>query len=181
MNSINKISKKWKLDRIRLSIDGSTDIIGWCVFNGMKRVKSGVFRAQSGNIDKRIESVRIFLDTIIKQYKIEEVILEDIQLQYRNRMPQVKVYRALAMVRGVMSNVAYQNKCDCYFILPNEWRSILGIKCGGRNDREISKKSAELFIKKFTEDLMEIDEIEAICLGMAFILFNNDNEVTQLG
>lgn len=177
MECINKVNKKWKLDRRRLALDGSTDIVGWCIFDGMNRIKSGVFRAQSGNIDKRIESIRLFVDMIIKEYNVDEVILEDIQLQYRNRMPQVKVYRALAMVRGVLANVAFQNKCEHYFILPNEWRSILGIKCGGRNDREISKKSAEIFITKFTEEKMEIDEIEAICLGMAFILFNNGNEV----
>ena len=166
---MKQIKVKWKVDKVRLSIDGSTDAVGYCVWYGMERLKSGTYHAVSGEPEKRVESIRFFIDTLIKEYKVKDVILEDIQLQYRNRIPQVHVYRALAMVRGVIANTAFRNECKIYFINPSEWRSALGIKCGGGSNREISKQSAVEFMAKYTKEAMEIDEIEAICIGMGFM------------
>lgn len=156
-----------------MAIDGSTELVGWAIFEGRKRIDSGTYKSVSGDIEKRMESIRFFIDSQIKLYGVHDLILEDIHLTYRNRLPQVHVYRALAMIRGVLCVVAVQNKCDIYFLIPNEWRSELSIKCGGRNTREDSKSSALEYISQFTKREIGIDEAEALAIMMSFIQHHN--------
>ena len=168
------LNRKFKVDKMRLAVDGSSDMIGWAIFDGTKRLDSGTYSAASGKLDKRIESIRIFIEMLVKQYNVHDLILEDIHLQYRNRSPQVHVYRALAMTRGVLGNVGTQNGCDVYFLCPNEWRSELGIKCGGKNLREDSKQSVMEYITNLMPNKPDIyiDEAEAIAIGIAFLRHN---------
>jgi Holliday junction resolvasome RuvABC endonuclease subunit len=46
---------------------------------------------------------------LIQEYKIDEIAIEDIQLQGKD-IQNVKVYRALAEVRGVLEEYFTRNK-----------------------------------------------------------------------
>lgn len=145
---------------IILALDQASQVSGYSVFNGNNLIASGTFSV-SGDLPKRLIKIRDKVINLIKEYNPDKVILEDIQME-ENQKNNVKTFKALAQVIGVLSMYLTENKIKYDMVLASSWRSVLGIK--GRT-REVYKKNAQIYVKdNYNKDVSE-DEADAICIG----------------
>jgi Holliday junction resolvasome RuvABC endonuclease subunit len=92
-----------------LALDQASRTSGWAVFNDGKLVTFGKFTADHSDVGDRLHFIRSKVNSLIDEYDIDEVVFEDIQLQGKD-IQNVKVYRALAEVRGVLEEYFTRNK-----------------------------------------------------------------------
>ena len=64
-----------------LSLDQSSKITGYAVFEDNKLKTFGKFAVEDNNIDTRLVKIRQKIKDLIEQYHIDEVVFEDIQQQ----------------------------------------------------------------------------------------------------
>lgn len=175
---MKEINRKFVLDRTRLSLDASTQDLGYSVYKGEEKLVSGMIKCSGSTSEARIESARQIVLALIKKYTVKEVILEDIQLQYTiingKRCPMLKSYKTLCELRGVLINTAITNDCYVYSYPASEWRKVFKIKQGRGILRAESKESGAKILQSLGVDFKSIDECEAILLMLAFIKTNKE-------
>lgn len=110
-----------------LSLDQSSKITGYAVFEDNKLKTFGKFAVEDNNIDTRLVKIRQKIKDLIEQYHIDEVVFEDIQ-QQNNISNNVQTFKILAEVYGVVSELLEQEKIPHSSILAVTWKSLLGIK-----------------------------------------------------
>ncbi len=140
-----------------LALDDSTTVTGWAVFDNEELVGYGKIEMTQTSPTERIAALRQWLLSMVAKWKPDHVALEDIQKQ-----DNVKVFKVLAQLQGVLINTLFENKTDCELIHSASWRSFCGVK--GRNRSEL-KKSAQEKIKLWYDVSVTQDEADAICLG----------------
>jgi len=150
-----------------LSLDQSTSATGWALFKNKVLIDWGVFKTE-GYEDSKVEDMRKWLDKKINEIVLDEsidlkLVLEDIQMQ-RN---DVKTFKVLAHLQGVLINTFYRNKekinsgMSIYY--SSEWKSSCGIK---GKDRTAQKNNAQKFIFDTFKIKANQDTCDAICLGV---------------
>lgn len=158
-----------------LSLDQSSTNTGWALFKNENLIDFGAFKA-NGQEDERIEDMRNWLEKKINEINFDQtaslrLVFEDIQLQ-RN---DVRTYKVLAHLQGVLINVFFRNKqkikagLNIYYSA--EWKSTCGIL--GR-DRPTQKKNAQLYVASTFGIEVSEDICDAICLGVHDIAQDND-------
>lgn len=151
-----------------LSLDQASNKTGFAIYSSKELSKHGVF--DISDIDKKhfgdnyyhekVTNVKMFLDRCIKEFNIDLVILEDIQKQ-----TNIKTFKDLAYLQGVLKNYCYENNIPFSVLSPSEWRSgTLHIK--GRK-REDAKKNTQDYVKKQFGIEASEDECDAIGIGSA--------------
>ena len=147
-----------------LSLDQSLSITAWSVFDTGELITYGIVKTGNSKKHTQEERIEMIVNKIIElidKYDIEQVILEDIQSQ-----KNVKTYRILSMLLGILTYKLYEMKIPFEIISPSSWRSTLCIK--GRKRVE-QKANAKLFVKnKYDIDVTE-DEADSICIGLSYI------------
>jgi Holliday junction resolvasome RuvABC endonuclease subunit len=149
-----------------LALDQATANTGWALFKDGKLEDYGVARTD-GFEEQKINAMRNWLVKKIQELKLIPeakitVILEDIQLQ-RN---DVKTFKVLAHLQGVLINVIYREDVKMFIYYSSEWKSSCGIK---GKDRTTQKNNAQKFIQE-TYGVKPIqDTCDAICLGIHHI------------
>lgn len=150
-----------------LALDQSSRITGWAIFEDKILIKQGKINFDSSiPIDRRLYLIRKQIQKLIEDYEINEVILEDIQLQ-NNVTNNVKTFKTLAEVFGVISELLYELELPWSAVLASVWKSTLGIK--GTN-RSAQKKAAQQWVKDTYNITATQDECDAICIGSHYIL-----------
>ena len=163
---------------IIMGIDGSTTSSGWAIFEseGCRRIASGRIKTKGIDWREKIEYEWDSFCNIIEKYKPKKIFMEDVPMK-DGKLTIVK----LGAVQGMAICLAAQYKIDIYFLLPNEWRSGLGLYDGTRQGthREILKKKAvETANELFGLNLLwlkekskknEDDEAEAILIAYSQI------------
>lgn len=148
-----------------MSMDQSTRCSGYAVFENNKYVASGIVDMTKSKLDTDERSFEMAkaLWRIIKQYKPEHLILEDVQQQTGSP----KVIIILARLQGEIIGYAEAHKVKTHIILPSVWRAQLSYKQGPKVKRaELKQQSADYVKNKYGFDLSE-DENEAIALNDA--------------
>lgn len=145
-----------------LSLDQASQVTGWAVFEGGKLLKHGKIEfSSSTDLCVRLFKLRAEVDKIIKDYKIDEVVFEDIQLQ-ANRGNNVKTFKVLAEVFGVLSELCAEWGIPQQAVLASVWKSGLGIKGA---DRTAQKRAAQQWVISTYGVKPTQDECDAICIG----------------
>lgn len=145
-----------------LALDQSSRITGWAIFENGELLNFGKFEfASTIPIDRRLYLIREKIKNLIEEYEISEVILEDIQLQ-NNVVNNVKTFKTLAEVFGVIVEMLYELKLEWTAVLASSWKATLGIK--GAN-RSAQKKAAQQWVKDSYNISATQDECDAICIG----------------
>ena len=110
---------------------------------------------------------------MISKFEIDEVVFEDIQFQKSVNgvsVPEnVKTFKALAMVFGIVYELCVELKMPRTAVLAATWKSKLGIKGTRRPDQ---KKDAQRFVQETYNIKCSQDECDAICIG-TYIVNNN--------
>jgi Holliday junction resolvasome RuvABC endonuclease subunit len=145
-----------------LSCDQSTRCTGYAVFEDGKYIESGVINMNKSKLetDKRSFEMAKELWKIIKKYKPQVLIIEDVQQQ-----SSAKTMIILARLSGMIIGYAEAHNVDVHIITPSQWRSMLDFKLGaGVKRQELKQQSIDYVKETYGIDVPE-DEAEAIALG----------------
>lgn len=170
--STKVIPKKKGVKRL-LSLDQATHTTGWAIFDGNSVVKYGLVTLEQGDLDKRINDLKIWLANMLEIWKPDKVLMEDIQLQEKKQgrtwendtgdnVMNVSTFKTLAQLQGVLADYLYEKKIPYTFVHTATWREVCGIAGKYRADK---KKSAQLKIKEWFDIEVTNDEADAICIG----------------
>ena len=150
-----------------LALDQASRTSGWSVFQQDQLMASGTFTYDDDDFSLRLVKIRNKVISLIEQYNINKILLEDIQLQGQTN--NVETYRKLAEVRGVLSELACEMHIPHEIIHSQTWKSGLDIK--GR-DRATQKRNAQEFVAATYGKKVSQDESDSICIGTYYIKSN---------
>lgn len=150
-----------------LALDQASRTSGYAVFQKEQLVASGTFTYDDDDFSLRLVKIRNKVISLIEQYDINKILLEDIQLQGQTN--NVETYRKLAEVRGVLSELACEMNIPHEIIHSQTWKSGLDIK--GR-ERATQKRNAQTFVMNTYGKKVSQDESDAICIGTHYIKSN---------
>ena len=162
------VQKKSGTYRI-LSLDDSTTITGWSVFDNNSLIGFGKFQSEKRNPTERISEMKQWMLSMVAKWKPDLVAIEDIQQQ-----ENVQIFKVLAQLQGVLVNALFENKYEFDIIHVATWRSHCQVK--GKSRAEL-KKDAQLKIKNWYDVTVTQDEADAICLGRCAVNeYSKNNE-----
>lgn len=147
-----------------LSFDQSTRLSGYAYFEHGQYIESGVVDMSKSQLetDKRSFEMAKELWKVIKKYKPEYLILENVQQQ-----SSVSTVIILARLAGMIIGYAEAHNVQTHILLPSQWRKALNYSQGAKVKRqELKQQSIDYVKQNFGLDLPE-DECEAICEGIA--------------
>lgn len=150
-----------------LALDQASRTSGWAVFSGDKLIASGTFTYDDDNFSLRLVKIRNKVISLIHEYCITKVLLEDIQLQGQTN--NVTTYKALAEVIGVLEELCCELKIPHEIVHSQTWKSTLNIR--GR-DRATQKRNAQAFVTDYYNIKVSQDESDAICIGTHYVKSN---------
>lgn len=150
-----------------LALDQASRTSGWAVFCEDSLIASGTFTYDDDNFSQRLVKIRNKVISLIHDYCITKVLLEDIQLQGQTN--NVTTYKALAEVIGVLEELCCELKIPHELIHSQTWKSTLNIK--GR-DRATQKRNAQAYVFETYNKKVTQDESDAICIGTSYIKSN---------
>ena len=163
-----------KKDTIRiLALDQATHETGWSIFDGQTVIKFGSISLGNGELDERINKLKIWLANMVALWKPDKVIMEDIQLQEKKQnrtwendsgdhVMNVNTYKTLAQLQGVLADYLYEKEMRYEFVHTAVWREKCGVTGKSRTDK---KKSAQLKVLEWFNLNVTNDEADAICIG----------------
>lgn len=174
MQITEKIKSKKKGEYRILALDQATHTSGWAIFSNDVVIKYGALDTE-GNLDKRINSIKIWLINMIDLWQIDKVVLEDIQLQEKkagrnwendtgDTVMNVNTYKTLAQLQGVLIDTLFEKKIEYQLLHTGVWREICQITGKYRADK---KKSAQLKVIDWFGLNVSNDIADAICIGYA--------------
>ena len=155
---------------IVLAIDPSTKSTGLAIFQDQELIHYECITAGSTNIFKRIEKMTKAIDSLISEYKVEKVIIEDVYPEDVHN--NIQIYKSLIYLQGfilyTLDNRGISGN-DIKFYLPSEWRKKCGIHTGRGIRRESLKPKDIEFVKNQFGIVVNDDIADAICIGFAAV------------
>lgn len=148
-----------------LALDQSSHCTGWAVFQDKQLYTFGHFTFDDEDIGLRLLKIREKVKSLIIEYKIDEVVFEDIQLQ-SNVLNNVKTFKILAEVFGVIYELVTELQIPNDAVLSSVWKSTLGIKGKSRPEQ---KRNAQQFVVSTYKVKPTQDESDAICIGTHYL------------
>ena len=152
-----------------LALDQASRITGFAVFEDENLITYGKIITEDVDVGIRLMKIRNSIQKLIKDYEIDEVIMEDIQLQ-NNVQNNVQTFKTLAEVFGVIYELLTEMNIKNSAVLASSWKSTLGIK--GRTRPEQKKNAQEYVINTYGKKPTQ-DECDAICIGAHHIKQKN--------
>lgn len=153
-----------------LALDLSSKSSGFAIFEDKKLIKSGCITASSTDVIKRIQKMTDSINTILDEYTVDEVIMEEV-LPSTGHNSNTNVWKALTWLQASV-NFLIHDKCPKVkrtFILPNSWRAKCGIHTGRGVTRQTLKSADIQFVKDNYNLSVGDDEADAICIGHAHV------------
>lgn len=147
-----------------LALDQASRCSGYAVFQEGRLIASGTFTFEDADFSLRLVKIRNKVISLIEEYNINKILLEDIQLQGQTN--NVTTYKALAEVLGVLEELARERNIPHELIHSQSWKSTLDIK--GR-DRATQKRNAQNFVAAKYGLKVSQDQSDAICIGTHYI------------
>lgn len=155
-----------------LSLDLSTKSSGFAIGQDGSLETHGCITASSRDVVKRIIKMRDQLSKIIKDNKIDKIVMEEVRPEYNSHTNKVLMWlQAVIVVAAyqINSNIEYE------FINVNTWRAALKIKQGRGIKREALKPQDIQYVQNRYNILVNDDQADAICIFDAYWQkFNNE-------
>lgn len=155
-----------------LSLDLSTKSTGWCIGQNQSIISHGYITASSKDVMKRIIKMRDKLSKIIKDNKIQKIIMQQVRLQLSSHTSKV-----LMWLQGIVVMAIYEinPKIEYDFIGASTWRAALKIKQGPGIKRNNLKPQDIQYVKNKYNITVNDDQADAICIFDAYNeKFNNE-------
>lgn len=147
-----------------LSFDQSTRLSGYAYFEDGQYVESGVVDMSKSQLetDKRSFKMAKELWKVIKKYKPEYLILENVQQQ-----SSVSTVIILARLAGMIIGYAEAHNVHTHILLPSQWRKALRYSQGAKVKRQELKQQSIDYVRNNLGLELSEDECEAICINEA--------------
>lgn len=155
-----------------VSFDQSTRCSGYAVFEDGEYIESGIVDMSKSKLetDKRSFEMAKELWKIIKKYKPDEIVLENVQQQSN---PATMI--VLARLAGMIIGYAEAHNVHVHILLPSQWRKALGYSQGAKVKRQELKQQSIDYVKENFGLCLPEDQCEAIAEGVAaHKIFNFD-------
>ena len=149
-----------------LSLDQSSRITGYAIFDNGKLIHYGKIVTAQEDIGERLLIIRTQILQLINEYHIDQMVFEDIQLQ-GNVSNNVQTFKVLAEVFGIVQELATELQLPHKAIHSSSWKSTLNIK--GRTRPE-QKRNAQITVEKAFNIKPSQDECDAICIGLHHLI-----------
>lgn len=163
-----------------LSLDLSTKSSGWAVFNDGNLVDYGCITASSTDLIKRIKKMTDELQiSALNKYEIGKVIVEEVRPEGGYGVGNQKTHKALMWLQAAVAFMLHDNypTIELEYIYPSSWRASLGIKNGRGIKRQTLKEADVEFVKTKYRINVNDDVADAICIGLAQYVQQDDNEI----
>ena len=147
-----------------LSLDQSTRITGFAIFDDGQYVKSGVIDLHKiKDTDERSKQMAVEICKLIGDANPSIVIIEEVQQQ-----SNVSTVIKLARIQGVAIGFCAAHNIDLHILTPSRWRSALSYKQGPKVKREELKQQSRDFVKNVLGlQIDSEDENEATAINEA--------------
>ena len=109
-----------------LALDQATYTTGYAVFEDENPIKVSHFTVTDKDFATRLVKIRQKVIELIEKYDIDTVAFEDIQMQ-NNIVQNVKTYKMLAEVFGVISELLQERQIQYYVVAPNVWKATFNV------------------------------------------------------
>ena len=148
-----------------LSLDLSTKSSGFAIGQDGSLEAHGCITASSRDVVKRIIKMRDQLSKIIKNNKIDKIIMEEVRPEYNSHTNKV-----LMWLQAVIVVAAYEidSSIEYQFIGASTWRAALKIKQGRGVKREALKPQDIQYVEDKYNITVNDDEADAICIFDAY-------------
>ena len=142
-----------------LGVDGVLQQHGYILVSGKQPIK-------------RIIKMRDQLTKIIKTYKIDKIIMEEVRPEYNSHTMKVLMWLQAAIVIAAFE---INPKIQCEFIGASSWRARIKLHQGRGIKRDNLKSQDIEYVKNKYNITVNDDQADAICLFDAYwIQFNNE-------
>lgn len=151
------VPEKGKCHRI-IAFDQATEKFGLSIFDNGKLTFYSLYTF-TGDVINRLVKIRKFINEIvIKEWKPDFIVMEDIQYQSNGLM----TFKVLAMLLGIIQEICCAQGIDYEVVSPNVWRKYAGT--AGKSRREEKMLSVAVVREKY--DIKVSDDVaEAILIG----------------
>lgn len=148
-----------------LSLDLSTRSSGYAIGEDGSLETHGCITASSRDVVKRIIKMRDQLSKLIKNNKIDKIIMEEVRPEYNSHTNKV-----LMWLQAVIVVAAYQidSNIEYEFVGASEWRAALKIKQGRGVKRQALKPQDTQYVENKYRLSVNDDEADAICIFDAY-------------
>jgi len=177
-----------------LALDLATYKTGYAIFADKKLHNYGLINATEGNYHLRLLYIREKIIELIKKYKIDYIVLEEVPMGIQDDLSKTKsllIAHDLCVCQGVIVGICAQFGLGLRLYLPTQWRSIMetysGTDEGKKRDFQkekavsLTNELCGLNFKYYKSDSKKRNEYsdddicEAILLGMAFLKGEENN------
>jgi Holliday junction resolvasome RuvABC endonuclease subunit len=147
-----------------LSMDQSTRVTGYSVFNDGNYVTSGVVDLHKiKDTEERSKQMAVEICRLIEDSKPDCVIIEEVALT-----SNAQTLKLLARIQGVAIGFCAAHNIPLHVLEPTRWRSALNYRQGPKVKREELKAQSLAFVKKeLGLNIKSEDENEACAIGVA--------------
>lgn len=155
-----------------LTLDLSTRSSGYAIGQDGQLKSYGCITASSKDVVKRIIKMRDQLSKIIKNNKIDKLVMQQVRPQYNSHTNKV-----LMWLQAIIVVAAYEinPKIQYQFIGASTWRAALKIKQGRGVKREQLKPQDIQYVQNKYNIKVNDDQADAICIFDAYFQkFNNE-------
>lgn len=139
---------------VYIGLDASTTKTGYAVFKNQKLIEYGLIVAKDSDWRNRIYEQSKQLDTLFTKYNPFKVYIEDVPL---NAKGGIKVAVMLGAVQGMIYGIGASHNINMEFLMPNSWRSPLGLFDGterGKLRVEMKRKAVDKANELFNLNLV---------------------------
>lgn len=155
----------WEVTPMKLlSLDQSTKITGWAVFENEVLTKYGeIDLSKNTDPSGRFQDMCNAVQDLIHKEKPDFVVFEEVAMQ-------VNAYAliTLARLQGFILAVCFNRQIEHYIYSPGAWRKAIGFKQGKGHARKDLKKQAIAYCKEHHGVDLDEDRADAVCIGDAF-------------
>lgn len=167
---------------ITIALDASTKATGVAIFKDKELLGASCITASSSDLIKRIHKMTDTIDEIISQFKVDEIVMEEVIPDHSKNTNTFKALMYLQASIIIMLHDKYPN-IQTNLIYPGSWRSQCGIKTGRGVKRETLKeadvrRANEIFkLNTSSDDVADAVLIGAAHVGLFGTIKPEDNEI----
>lgn len=160
-----------------LALDQASRVSGWSVWDKdtKKYVAHGHFTFDSPDFDTRLYRINRKVKSLIEEYDVDEVYLEDIQLQ-DGATNNVDTFKKLAEVLGTLCCLCVELDIKHTTVLNVVWFKACGLRGRQRPER---KRAAQAHVLENFGIKATQDEADAICIGEYAMMQQNPNDWSE--
>lgn len=151
-------AKKSGVRRV-LALDQASYTTGYAIFDNEELIDYGIFETQLNNEVERFNMVKMWLISMINNWKPDYIGLEGIQFEQKFG---VTTFQTLARLQGILMECCFELKVPFEVCATNTWRHHCGVKGRARADK---KRSMQLLAKDWYDISVSEDRADAIGIG----------------